>query len=61
MSDKVYEIEKALVGDSAATWITHLWANYSTQRNVKMDQWQELKQYIFATDTTETSNATLPW
>lgn len=61
MSDKVYEIESYLDRDDPSVWVTHLWDNYSTQRMVKMDQWSELKRYLFAVDTKDTSNATLPW
>ena len=61
MSDKVLELERAFLKDDASTWITNLWDKYITQRNVKMAEWQELKQYIFATDTSKTSNASLDW
>src|SRR6185369_12230811 len=32
-----------------------------SQRQTIRDQWKELRDYIFATDTTTTTNKTLPW
>lgn len=47
--------------DSYAKEIAQLWNKFNTQRRGKIDEWKELRNYIFATDTTTTSNSTLPW
>jgi hypothetical protein len=61
MSDKVAEI-KALAGrDNKAAWVANLWDTYNNQRASKINDWIELRNYIFATDTTTTSNSALPW
>lgn len=61
MSDKVAEITAMLPRDSEAEWVGALWDRYNNARMEKLMQWAELKKYIFATDTTTTSNSTLPW
>src|SRR3972149_531639 len=61
MSNKVVEINAELRPDSDAAWIAQMWDKYNMQRRGKIDEWNELRDYIFATDTTTTSNSTLPW
>lgn len=61
MSDKVAEI-KALVGqDYGAAWVSSLWDKYNNQRQGRIAEWTELRNYIFATDTSTTENSALPW
>lgn len=61
MSSKPLEIRKAFAGDNLAQYISHTWHTYNTQRVPKIAEWKELRNYIFATDTTKTTNAKLPW
>jgi hypothetical protein len=61
MSKKVLEIGKEFGQDSLAKYIAHTWHIYNTQRQDKINLWKELRNYVFATDTTTTSNKTLPW
>lgn len=61
MSDSVAEIREFLSADDKAAWITNLWIEYNQQRNGKLEEWSELRNYLFATDTTTTSNNKLPW
>lgn len=61
MSEKVAELSSIMKADNAAEWITHLWTKYNDQRREKIEDWKELRNYIFATDTSTTSNSTLPW
>ncbi len=59
--NKVVEI-KGLVGqEDTAAWVSNLWDRYNQQRAGKIKEWAEVSKYIFATDTTTTSNQTLPW
>jgi len=58
---KVAEITGMLKQDDASKWVSHLWNTYNDQRREKIDEWLELRNYIFATDTTTTSNGRLPW
>lgn len=61
MTIKPLEISSTFGRDSEAQYIAHTWENYHTQRKTKIDLWKELRNYIFATDTTTTTNKTLPW
>lgn len=47
--------------DQEAKYIAQTWFNYNSQRRSKIDEWKELRNYVFATDTTTTTNASLPW
>ena len=61
MSTKVAELTTLLEQDDASKWISYLWSKFNDQRREKIDEWLELRDYIFATDTTTTSNGRLPW
>ena len=61
MSRKIAEITSMMVRDDESKWVSHLWDTYNQQRRGKIDEWLELRNYIFATDTSTTSNANLPW
>jgi hypothetical protein len=47
--------------DSLANKIADLWMRWDTARSVWKTDQQELRNYIFATDTRKTSNSKLPW
>ncbi|MNS07731.1 Bacteriophage head to tail connecting protein [compost metagenome] len=61
MSTKVAELTTVLAQDDESAWVSWLWNEYNNQRRGKIDEWKELRNYIFATDTKTTSNAVLPW
>jgi len=61
MAGKVAEIRDLLDRDSMARTLAGLYNQWYTQRNSKEVEWRELRNYLFATDTTTTSNSTLPW
>lgn len=61
MANRVATINQDLHPDDRADWVVRLWDNYHTQRQPKVAEWKELRNYIFATDTSTTSNSTLPW
>jgi hypothetical protein len=47
--------------DTIAREISYLWDNFNQQRRPKIEEWKELRNYVFATDTSKTSNSSLPW
>jgi hypothetical protein len=61
MAKKVLEVRQAFGGDNLGQYIALTWHNFHTQMFPKIQEWKELRNYIFATDTTTTSNSTLPW
>ena len=61
MAGEVAEIEKAIGGENLARVLAGLYNQWWIQRNPKEAEWRELRNYLFATDTTSTSNSSLPW
>lgn len=60
-SDKVVELQGIISPSEKAAWVSNLWDNYNQQRQPKINEWAEISKYLFATDTSTTSNQTLPW
>jgi hypothetical protein len=61
MAKKPLEVGAAFGRDGLAKYIAITWHNYNSQRFQQIAQWKELRNYIFATDTTTTTNRSLPW
>lgn len=61
MANKVAEIRRILTGDSESTHIAEMWSRYKDQMRTRIELWKEQRDYVFATDTTTTTNASLPW
>jgi len=57
----VAEIQEILTPESLAAQISWIWTNYQNQRLPWLAQKKELRDYLFATDTTTTTNNQLPW
>jgi hypothetical protein len=54
-------ISSALNEDALAVKIADLWVRWDSARSIWKGSRQELRQYLFATDTSTTSNSKLPW
>ena len=61
MSGKVLELEDILVPDDIAYRISEQWVSWKNLRVNREAAWKEIREYIYATDTTQTSNNSLPW
>tara|TARA_R110000851_G_scaffold193962_1_gene344730 strand:- start:688 stop:2448 length:1761 start_codon:yes stop_codon:yes gene_type:complete len=61
MSVKVAELSVLFNQDNEAAWVANLWDKFNQQRAGKIEEWKELRNYIFATDTSTTTNQSLPW
>lgn len=63
MVGKVLELQQMLDKhrDGLAEQIANTWQNWNSQRQEWLAQKAELRNYVFATDTTTTTNSTLPW
>lgn len=61
MSITPLEINRRIKSDDMAREIGGYWHNWNSQRQGKIAEWKELRNYVFATDTSTTSNSTLPW
>lgn len=61
MTGKVLELHNVLNPDLLATRITERYIEWDTLRNVwKVDK-EEVRRYVYATDTTQTTSGQLPW
>jgi hypothetical protein len=58
---KVQELRDILTPEILAADIVSKYSQWKIQRDVKEEEWKELRNYVFATDTSTTSNRTLPW
>lgn len=47
--------------NNAAGEISGIWDRWDTARTEKKKEWEELRNYVYATDTTKTTNSRLPW
>lgn len=63
MAGSVAQLQIAIneISDNLARNVAYLWDKWHQQRLEKINQWVELRNYVFATDTTTTTNASLPW
>lgn len=61
MAGKVLNLEDIISKDTLGCAIANMWSDWNNARQKKLSSWQELKQYIYATDTRHTSNNKLPW
>lgn len=57
----VVEIDLSLGRHSLASRLASMWTEANTSRQSWLDQQLELRNYVFATDTSTTSNQSLPW
>lgn len=61
MAGKTIDIDTLLEEDQLATRISDFWTLWNNMRQPNQSAWQEVQSYVYATDTTQTSNASLPW
>lgn len=61
MAGKVLDFDVELKPDNLAKQLAMMYRKWFIQLSVKHDEWRELRNYLFATDTSTTSNSSLPW
>jgi hypothetical protein len=61
LTGKVIPLENVISPDLLATRITERYIQWDALRGVKKQDWEEVRRYVYATDTTQTSNVSLPW
>jgi len=61
MVGKVLQLDEILVKDDLGCAIANQWMEWDMLRAIWKQEREEIGRYLFATDTTETSNASLPW
>lgn len=55
------ELTAVIEPDQRAVRITERFLQWETLRQVKKNDWEEIRRYVYATNTTQTTNAQLPW
>lgn len=58
---QVQAIRDLVKPEDTAAWVSELWTKWNNQRTGKLSDWEEIDKYLFATDTSTTSNKDLPW
>ena len=61
MTGKVLELNNVITPDQQATQITEYFTQWDLLRNPWKVEKEEIRRYVYATDTTKTTNAQLPW
>ncbi len=61
MTGRVVLIEDVITPDKMATSIVDKYITWNNERQPAMQAWQEVRKYIFATSTAQTTNSSLPW
>ena len=61
MAGETIDLEYIISPDNMAVQIADQWREWTTKRNEKVEEWKELRNYLYATDTRTTKNAMLPW
>lgn len=61
VSKNVQEIKQLLQPEDLAAFVTNKYVTWRSARQSWLTNMKELRNYIFQTDTTQTSNKSLPW
>ncbi len=61
MTGKVIELNDIISPDLLATRLTEKYVDWINARRLKENDWEEIRRYIFSTDTSTTTNSSLPW
>ena len=61
MAGKTLDITTILTMDTLGTTIAQMWNEWDNKRSGWKNESEETRRYIFATDTSDTTNAKLPW
>lgn len=61
MTSKVLQLEDVITPDLLATKISDKYLEWDMLRSTWKNDKEEIRRYVFATDTTQTTNSQLPW
>ena len=61
MPGRTLDISEMLTPDTLACRIAEMFIDWENSRQPVVAEWQETRRYLFATDTTTTTNSKLPW
>jgi hypothetical protein len=58
---KPINIEEYISKDTLGCYIADKWLTWNQDRASLIEKWKEVRQYVYATDTSTTTNSQLPW
>jgi hypothetical protein len=61
LAGKVLDLDNVIVPDQLGCAIAKMWHQWDILRAEKKQEWAEVRKYVYATDTTKTTNNQLPW
>ncbi len=61
MAGTTIDLQTMIDPHGLAVDIADRWVNWNQARQTKVEEWKELRNYIYATDTRNTTNNKLPW
>lgn len=61
MTGQVTEVLDVVSPDKIATKIANDWITWNNLRAHKMSDWEEIRRFVYATNTSQTTNSSLPW
>ena len=61
MAGTTLDLQTMIDPHGLATDIADRWTQWNNAKRTKTEEWKELRNYIYATDTRTTSNSKLPW
>lgn len=61
MAGKVLNLDDLISKDQLGCSIANMWTTWNNGREFKVAEWKELRRYLYATSTKNTSNSKLPW
>ena len=61
MAGKTLDIYDIIIPEKVAIAVSDNYVLWENKSQIKREEWEELQKYVFATDTTKTGNAKLPW
>lgn len=61
MAGKVLQLDDLISKDQLGCSIANMWTTWNNGREFKVSEWKELRRYLYATSTKNTTNSKLPW
>lgn len=61
MAGNVITIDDVIVPDQLGTYIADRYIEWNNLKQQRVAAWREVREYVYATDTTQTTNSKLPW
>jgi hypothetical protein len=61
VAGETLELKDLIIEDALGCRISQYWHSWNNSRQNRVSEWKEIRNYIYATDTSHTTNSSLPW